>query len=86
MRKPVVEVVGENLLLLAAVRLHPPNLHVPGALGIEIDVLTIGRVFGAIVEAFGSCEARLITAGNRDCVDVEIAIALADEGEGLTIG
>lgn len=41
-REPIVEVVEGDLLLLAAIGMHAPDLHVAGALGIEINVFAIG--------------------------------------------
>src|SRR5438876_10371100 len=85
MRKPVVVIVGEDLLLIAAVGLHTPDLHVSGALGVEIDVLTIGRIFGAVVKSLCGCKTSFITASYGNRVDIKVAIALADEGESLAI-
>src|SRR4051794_25550756 len=84
-REPVVVVVRKDLLLLGAVGFHPPDLHMPATLGIEVDVLTVWRVFGTVIETFRSCETRFISAKNRDCVDVEVATALADERQRLSV-
>ncbi len=56
-----------------------------GALGVEINVLPVRGIFGAIVETLRSGETSFVAAGDRNCVDVEIAIALANEGESLAI-
>src|SRR5579864_4643175 len=85
MWEPIVVIVGENLLLIAVVGLHAPDLHVPGALGIEINVFAIGGVLRAIVEAFGSGQPSFFPARHRNCIDVKIAVALADEGQCLSV-
>src|SRR5436309_1951111 len=41
MRKPIILFVEENLLLLATVGLHAPDLHVAGALGVEVNIFTV---------------------------------------------
>ena len=53
-REPVVAaVVGGDLFLLAAIRLHAEDLHLAGAVGIEINVLAIGGEFRAVLAARG---------------------------------
>ena len=85
-REPVVAVVAGDLFLIGAVRLHAPDLHVSGALGVEVNVCAVGRVLGAVVEAGGGGEARFVAARDGDGVDVEVAVALAGEGESLAVG
>ncbi len=54
MGKPVrIGRVFGDLLLVGAIRLHAPDFHVAGALGVKIDILAVGRIFGPIVEALG---------------------------------
>src|ERR1035441_2342186 len=84
--EPVVEAVEGDLLLGAAVGVHAPDLHAAAALGVEVDVLAIGRIFGTIVEALGSSEASLFTSAYRDGVDVELAVTLGTVGECLAVG
>src|ERR1019366_5160280 len=84
--EPVVEAVEGDLLLGAAVGVHAPDLHAAGALGVEVNVLAIGRIFGTIVEALGSSEARFFTSAHRDDVDVELAIALGTVSKSLAVG
>src|SRR6266566_4433969 len=83
--EPVVIVVGENLLLITAVGLHAPDLHVSGALGVEVNVLAVGRILGTIVETHRGGEACFFSARDWNCVDVEFTVALTDKGEGLAI-
>src|SRR5256885_6407066 len=83
--KPIVVLVGEDLLLLTAICLHPPDLHVACSLRVEINVLTVGRIFWAIVESFCRSEACLVTSGDRNCVDIKVAIALPDKCECLPV-
>src|SRR5437867_4818266 len=85
MRKPVVVIVVENLLLLAAVSLHAPNLHVPGALRVEINVLTIWRIFRTVVQSFRSCTSSFIASGDGNRVDIKVAVALTNECKSLSV-
>src|SRR3954462_16039407 len=86
MGEPVVEFVVGDLFLLRTVGLHPPDMHLAGAIGIEINPFAIGRVVGAVVEAFGGGEPRLRSASRRNSVDVELAIAFAAKRKGFSIG
>src|SRR5258705_1926154 len=86
MRKPVVELVGRDLLLLAAVGSHAPDLHRAAALGVEINPAAIGGVVRAIVEAFCSREPRLPAAAGSNAVNVELAVAFGAIDERLSIG
>src|SRR6266568_7438070 len=83
--KPVVVIVGEHLFLIAPVSLHAPNQHMPAALGVEINVLAIGRILGAIVKTFRGRQPSFISACGWNRVDVELVVALANKGEGLAI-
>src|SRR5205823_5037191 len=62
-----------------------PNLHVSGALRIEVNVLSVSRVFWAIVQSLGRCQPCLFPARCRDSVDVEVAVPFTDERECLPI-
>src|SRR5271167_2574797 len=89
-REPVVEFAKGDLLLVGALSEHTPDLHVSGALGVEIDVAAVGRIFGAVVEAFGGGETGFTAAFNGDGVDVEVFVALthvalADESERFAV-
>src|ERR1700674_3197670 len=84
-REPVVELVGKYLLLVASVRLHSPDLHMACALGVEVDVFPVGRVFRTVIKAFGCSHSVLFTAGCGYRLDVELAVALANECEGLSV-
>src|SRR5208283_472912 len=84
--KPVVVIVGENLLLLAAVGLHAPDLHVTGALGVEVDIFSVRGVFGTVVLALCRGKAGFFTSCRGNGVDVDFAFAFTDEGERLSVG
>src|SRR5258706_11903722 len=84
-REPVVVVVGKYLRLLAPVGLHSPNLHVPGALGIGIDVLTVRRIFRPVVETLGGGQASFFAAVDGYGVNVKLAVALAHESESFSV-
>src|ERR1700722_18705132 len=85
-RKPVIEIIGEDLLLLASVGFHSPDLHTAGALGVEINIFTVRRIFGTIVEAFGGREPCLFSAGRRNRIDIEVSLTLANERQRFTVG
>jgi hypothetical protein len=59
---------------------------VSGALGVEIDVAPVRRVFGTVVETFGGGKAGFLASGDGNGVDVEFLVALSDEGECLAVG
>ena len=80
MREPVVVVVGGHLLLFAAVGLHPPDLHPPGPLRVEVNEPPVRRVFGAVVEPLGRGQALFRTAGDRNPVDIDVTVPLAGIG------
>src|SRR3954468_12629049 len=87
--EPVVKLIREDLFLLAAIGLHAPDLHMPRTLGIEINVISVRRIFGSIIQSFGSGKARLFGSCafcSRNRVDVEISVALANERQCPTIG
>src|SRR2546427_8751391 len=52
-RKPIIVSAKSYLPLLASIRAHPPDLHVPGAFGVEVNVFSIWRVFRAVVQSLG---------------------------------
>src|SRR5258708_9224931 len=85
MREPVVGIVGEDLRLIAAVSVHTPDLHVAGALGIEIDVLAVRRILGAVVQALGRGQASFFAASDGDAVNIKLAVALPDKRERLPV-
>src|SRR3984885_8754843 len=79
-RCPVVQIVGGDLLGTGAIRMHAPDLHIPAAIGIEVNVLAVRRVIRVVVN-FGACgEGRLGSTVRGDGVDVSAA-ALDGAGE-----
>ena len=80
MREPIVEFIRSNLLLGAAVGVHPPDLHGATPFGIEVYPLAIGRIIRAVVEPFGRRETFLFAAENREQKDEEGDVG--DEGDG----
>ena len=56
--------------LFAAVGVHAPDLHQAAAHGVEPDLLSVRRVFGAVAEAGREGEAGLLAAlhGNGVCL------------------
>ena len=75
MREPVSVAVIRHLFLSAAVGQHAPDLHQAGTLGIEVDVFAVGRIVGAVVEAFGVGQTALLAAIHRNGVNIELAVA-----------
>src|SRR5207247_6694380 len=74
-----------NLLLFASVGSHSPDLHMPGALGVEVNVIPVGRIFRTIVQSLGGRQLLLLAACRGNRVDIEIAVPLADERKCLSI-
>src|ERR1700684_731273 len=66
--------------------MHAPNLHRAGALGIEVNIFSVGRKFRTVVEAGRGGKASFIAAGSENGVDVEFSIALTGERERLAVG
>ena len=83
--EPVVKLVVGDLLLVAAIGPHPPDLHGAAAGRVEIDILTIGRVFGTIVQARCRGESYFGTALSRNLINIEFAIPLGSVNQPLTI-
>src|SRR5262245_6064572 len=83
--EPVVVFVGDDGFLAAAVGMHAPNFHFSGAVGVEVDVFTVGRILRAVVEAGRGGEALFATAGCGDGVDVELAVALGTIRQRLAV-
>src|SRR5580658_407997 len=75
-REPVIEIVVRDLLLLASIRMHAPDLHVPGAFGIEVNEFTVRRIFRAVVQSLSGSQSRLISASHRNRIDIEVAVPL----------
>src|ERR1700722_17065772 len=79
MGEPVVVVVTRDLLLSAAIGFHPPDLHQAAPDGIEVDILAVGRVFRAVIEAGSNSPPDLFAPFRGDLVHIELAIAFAAE-------
>ena len=84
-REPVVPLVDSDLFLFAPIGPHAPDLHVPGALRIKVDVFSVRRIFRAVIQPFGGRQPRFFAARNRDGVDIEIVVALPHERQGLAV-
>src|SRR3979409_992555 len=85
-RKPVVVLVVGQLFLVAAIRLHTPDLHhsTPGR--VEVDVLAVGRILRTIVHARTSGQLAVLATPSRNTVDVKVPVALASKDEEPAIG
>ena len=46
---------------------------------------SVGRIFRTVVQTLGGGESRLLSSAGRNGVDVEFIVALAHEGQGLSI-
>ena len=85
MGKPVrVRVVGQ-LLRLAAVRPHAPDLHAAAAEGVVVDEGAVGRIVRSVVEPLARRDAPFVAAVHGDRVNVELLIAAADERQRLAV-
>src|SRR5262245_42926325 len=85
MWKPVVVIIDGDLRLLASIGLHSPDLHPARSLGVEIDILAVRRVVGAIVQTRRRGKTLLFSAFNRNCVDIELIVPLTAEGQCLAV-
>src|SRR5262245_19451778 len=85
MREPVVVLVGRDLLLVAAVGLHAPDLHPAGAIRVEVDGFAVGGELWAVVQPLGRRQAFLLAAFGGNAVYVELAVALTAEDERLAV-
>jgi hypothetical protein len=86
MREPVAVIIGRDLFLVRTVRLHPPDLHQAGAVGIEINIFSIRGVFRAVIIAGRGGEPGFFAAGNRDGVNIKLAVALGAIGQRFAVG
>ena len=48
--------------------MHAPDLHMPGALGIEVNIIPVRRVLRPVVETFSGGQTRLLSAGRGNRV------------------
>src|SRR6267142_4117804 len=86
MREPALDaLVRRDLRLLRTIDLHPPDLHRPGPLGVEVDVLPIRRVLRTVVFSSRGGQSLLRAAVNGDGVDVEVAVALRAVRDGPAV-
>src|SRR5262249_18507265 len=60
--------------------------HVSRALRVEVDISSVRRIFGAIVQSLGGRHPFLISTCSRNRINIEVAVALADERQRLAIG
>ena len=51
MSEPIVSLVLGDLFLLRAIGLHAPDLHSPGAVGVEVNELPVRRIVRPVVES-----------------------------------
>ena len=82
----LLKLVERDLLLVAPVRLHPPDLHVARAVGVEVDPLAVRRQLRAVVDAFGRGQPDFLAAIDGDLVEVELAVALPGVEQPLLVG
>ena len=75
MGKPVVVRIISQLLLIAAIRSHAPDLHAPTADRTEVDILAVGCIFRPIVQPNGGCELRFLAPINRNTINIIVAVA-----------
>src|SRR5258708_36886029 len=86
MREPIVIIVSRDLLLIGAVRLHPPDLHRTAAFGIEINIFAIGGIVRSVVETFGRRQPLFLTVSiGIGCLDIKFPISLRTIRERLAV-
>src|SRR6185437_13862936 len=81
-----LEAVIGDLLLVASVRVHSPDLHGAVASGAEVNVFTVRRIIRAIVNTFRGSQARLGAPGSGNRVHVIISVTKAHKGQRLPVG
>src|SRR5438046_2247094 len=81
MREPVVEFIRGHLLLLAAIRMHAPDLHPAAPVRIEINPLAIRRIIRTVIQSIRARQASLSPAVQWNGVDIEVAISLGTISE-----
>src|SRR6185437_15461298 len=79
MREAALEAVVRDLLLIASVRIHPPNLRGAAPLGAEVNVFSIRGIGRAVIYSLGGGQAGFLAARGRNCIDVVVAVTQADK-------
>src|SRR5256885_11517533 len=71
----------------ATTEIYTLSLHdaLPISLGVEVNVIPVGRIFRTIVQSLGGRQLLLLAACRGNRVDIEIAVPLADERKCLSI-
>jgi hypothetical protein len=83
--EPVGVTVVGNSFLVAAIRSHPPNLHVAGSNRVEVNAPAVGREIRPIVETGRIRQALLLSTLDRNGVDIKVPVALGAVSQSLAI-
>src|SRR5215813_13178540 len=75
-REPVVELIVGDLLLVASVGVHPPDLHAARSSRVEVDEASVGSELGSVVQSLRGSEPDLVSTSNVHLVDIEVAVSL----------
>ena len=86
MGEPVVVIVGRDLFLVRAVRLHAPDLHQTGALGIEVNIFPVRRIIRAVIQTRRRRQPRFLPAAGGNGVNVKFPLRSAQYASVLPSG
>src|SRR5688572_33345772 len=78
--------VTSQLLGLAPVWVHAPDLHASAAEGVVVNEFSVGRIVRAIIESAATSEASFLPALDRNCVYVPLVIPASHIGESPSVG
>src|ERR1700676_1074716 len=85
MRKPIIEFIIGNLLLVLAVWFHTPDLHRTRANGIKINVFSVRRVFRTIIQALDIGQPDFLSASRWYFIHIKFSVAFTTEYKEIAI-
>src|SRR5712671_2591122 len=85
MRKPIIQFIRSHLLLLAAVRMHAPDLHRAAPVRIEINPLAIRRIIRTVIQSVRARQASLSPAVQWNGVNIKVAVSLGAISKRLAV-
>src|SRR5215472_16712629 len=86
MRKPIVEFIRGDLLLISAIGFHAPDLHRAASFRIEVNVLAVRSIVRTVIEAFGGGQSFLYAAVSWHRVNIKFPVPLGTIRDRRAIG